>query len=123
MTIGELIRTHREQQGISQQALAETVGVSRTYLGQIERGEAEYPSFFIVMALADALGIRRAVLEFDRDGSIPSALARVANALDLPPDDVEMLRQICYRGAMPYTPEGWRLIYRAIQAATEFPPL
>lgn len=37
--IGEVLRTRRVAQGLSQEAFAEVVGLHRTYVGAIERGE------------------------------------------------------------------------------------
>jgi len=37
--VGEFLRAHRQQIGLSQEAFAEHVGVHRTYMGSIERGE------------------------------------------------------------------------------------
>lgn len=38
-TVGHNLRAHREAQGLSQEAFAEIVGVHRTYMGGLERGE------------------------------------------------------------------------------------
>ena len=37
--IGQLIRTQRTQQGITQESLALQCGIDRSYMGRIERGE------------------------------------------------------------------------------------
>lgn len=37
--VGRNLRAHREAQGLSQEAFAEVVGVHRTYMGAVERGE------------------------------------------------------------------------------------
>jgi transcriptional regulator with XRE-family HTH domain len=37
--IGRNLRTYREAKGISQEAFADELGVHRTYMGAIERGE------------------------------------------------------------------------------------
>ena len=37
--VGANLRAYRERQGFSQEAFAEVVGVHRTYLGGLERGE------------------------------------------------------------------------------------
>ena len=38
-TIGENLRAHRLARGLSQEAFAEILGVHRTYMGSVERGE------------------------------------------------------------------------------------
>jgi transcriptional regulator with XRE-family HTH domain len=38
-TFGRNLRTHREAQGLSQEDFAEALGVHRTYMGGVERGE------------------------------------------------------------------------------------
>jgi transcriptional regulator with XRE-family HTH domain len=38
-TLGRNLRRHREALGYSQEAFADVVGVHRTYLGGVERGE------------------------------------------------------------------------------------
>ena len=38
-TVGTNLRKYREQLGLSQEAFAEKVGVHRTYMGGLERGE------------------------------------------------------------------------------------
>jgi transcriptional regulator with XRE-family HTH domain len=37
--LGRRLRAHREQLGLSQEAFAEVLGVLRTYMGGVERGE------------------------------------------------------------------------------------
>jgi transcriptional regulator with XRE-family HTH domain len=38
-TVGENLRRHRERLGLSQEAFAAVLGVHRTYMGGVERGE------------------------------------------------------------------------------------
>jgi transcriptional regulator with XRE-family HTH domain len=38
-TVGRNLRAYREAQGLSQEAFADVLGVHRTYMGGIERGE------------------------------------------------------------------------------------
>jgi transcriptional regulator with XRE-family HTH domain len=37
--VGRNLRTYRQARGLSQEAFAEVVGVHRTYMGGLERGE------------------------------------------------------------------------------------
>lgn len=37
--MGDNLRAHRESKGLSQEAFAELLGLHRTYMGAIERGE------------------------------------------------------------------------------------
>ena len=38
-TVGSNLRAHRQAKGLSQEAFADVLGVHRTYMGGIERGE------------------------------------------------------------------------------------
>ncbi len=38
-TVGRNLRAYRTERGLSQEAFAEVVGVHRTYMGGLERGE------------------------------------------------------------------------------------
>lgn len=60
--LGEWIRATRSGQGVSQRALADRSGVSRSYLCDIERGRGAQPSFATLDKLAAALGASRADL-------------------------------------------------------------
>jgi len=53
---GELIRLLRERAGLSQEEFAEKVGIHRTYIGGIERGERN-PTLITICRLASALGV------------------------------------------------------------------
>ncbi|GIG38031.1 transcriptional regulator [Cellulomonas pakistanensis] len=56
MTVGRRVRRIRTERGISQEALAGAVGVHRTYLGGVERGERNL-TLRSVERLADRLGV------------------------------------------------------------------
>ncbi|HWO57145.1 MAG TPA: helix-turn-helix transcriptional regulator [bacterium] len=56
MDVGLLVRMLREAERLSQQTLAKRLGVSRTYLSQIERG-ARDPGFALLKKLSKELRI------------------------------------------------------------------
>jgi len=53
--VAENIRRHRQQKGLSQEALADICGLHRTYIGTIERGERNITVNTLAL-IADALG-------------------------------------------------------------------
>jgi transcriptional regulator with XRE-family HTH domain len=60
--LGEWVRRIRLEQGISQRALADRSGLSRSYVCDIERGRGAQPSLTTLDKLAAALGASRADL-------------------------------------------------------------
>lgn len=61
MTVGELIRFHRESSGLSLTALAARAGVARSYLYQVEGGESS-PTIDKLTKIASGLGVPPASL-------------------------------------------------------------
>ncbi|MHB0867738.1 MAG: helix-turn-helix domain-containing protein [Thermoleophilia bacterium] len=55
-SFGLAIRERRLQMGVSQEAFAEIVGIHRTYIGSVERGERNI-SLDNIVRIAEALGI------------------------------------------------------------------
>lgn len=55
-TLGRNLRAHREARGLSQEAFADELGVHRTYMGGVERGERNL-TLRSVERLAEALGV------------------------------------------------------------------
>lgn len=58
---GARVRTERERLGISQEELAARVGLHRTYLGGVERGERNL-GLLNLLRIAKALGVSASVL-------------------------------------------------------------
>lgn len=54
--LGRNLRARRVAEGLSQEAFAEVLGVHRTYIGALERGERNL-QFRTVERLADRLGV------------------------------------------------------------------
>jgi putative transcriptional regulator len=61
------VKEHRERLGLSQEALARQLGVSRQTIVNIERGLSE-PRIFLALAIAGVLGV--AVGELFRKGML-----------------------------------------------------
>jgi transcriptional regulator with XRE-family HTH domain len=55
--LGELVREHREGQGMSQGALGKRIGLSRASIANIERGRQRIPLHHLYR-MADALGVK-----------------------------------------------------------------
>jgi transcriptional regulator with XRE-family HTH domain len=66
--LGGVIRRERRARGLSQESLAALAGLSRAFVGEIERGEVNL-SFSTLVALADGLNISAAtvVADYERD--------------------------------------------------------
>lgn len=60
-TLGAVIRQERLKRGLSQESLAALCGLSRAYVGEIERGEVNV-SFLTLVALAEGLGVTLAAV-------------------------------------------------------------
>lgn len=56
LPLGEAILVRRRRLKLSQEAFGALVGLDRTYIGGIERGERN-PTFLSLLAIAGALGI------------------------------------------------------------------
>lgn len=54
--VGQNLRAYRQERGLSQEAFAEVVGVHRTYMGGLERGERNL-TLRSVERLAERLGV------------------------------------------------------------------
>jgi len=70
--LGANIREIRLNQNISQKALAEMAGLSRTFIAQMERG-ARNASYLSISRVAQGLGVTKSDVMANADvGSIPS---------------------------------------------------
>lgn len=114
-TFAQHVRDRRLQENLSQEELAQKVGISRNYLSQIERGQANNLSWQVREKLSAILGLKDDLETEANDSDIPSSLAAFAQSANLPPDDVAMLARLKYRGKQPTTPEKWELLYNVIK--------
>jgi transcriptional regulator with XRE-family HTH domain len=55
--LSTIIRQRREEQGLSQLALAKKAGVAQGYISSLEAGEKKNPSIGVLKKLARALGV------------------------------------------------------------------
>ena len=56
MTLGSMIQKKRKEIGLSQEKLAESIGKTAGYIGQLERGESN-PSYFTLKELIRILNL------------------------------------------------------------------
>ena len=63
---GSVVRSHRLALDLSQEQLADRVGIHRTYIGSVERGERNV-SLLNIYAIARALGTTPATLFTEAD--------------------------------------------------------
>jgi len=118
---GDRVRAARKAQEMKQAELADKVGISRTYLSQIEQGQARNLSLRLAQGLSEKLGIelpKGGHVEGIEDVEIPSALKEFAEEEGLPEKDQRMLARIQYRGNKPSNAQQWRVLYSVIKATT-----
>ncbi len=56
MKLGQQIRKIREEKGFSQEAFAHEIGIDRSYMGGVERGERNVATLNLIR-IAKALGV------------------------------------------------------------------
>jgi len=125
--VGKRIASLRQMKGFSIPDLAETAGVSKGYLWQLETGEEPNPSLSVVAKIATALGTTAAELLGQpsvkaKKLPIPEKLPRgLKEFLDqqkrkgesVPEDIVRALAQLQSRGLTE-----WEFVYEAIKRTT-----
>lgn len=122
MDLAEKVKTLREARHLSVEGLAETSGVSKPYIWQIESGRRANPTGDVLRKLAAALGTTVAdlvgapeIISKDVLAKIPQGLRDLARRrgkeIGLQEQDVEMLKQIHYRGRRPARLEDWELVF------------
>lgn len=77
--VGRSLRAYREERGLSQEAFADVIGVHRTYMGSVERGERNL-TLKSVERMADRLKVDPLALLGQRAVSSPRARGRTARA-------------------------------------------
>lgn len=77
--LGKHIRTLRVERGLTQDELADQVGITRAYTSFIERG-AKTASLQVLIGIADVLDVSLSELFLDVDRETPKELARLSAA-------------------------------------------
>lgn len=122
MSLKGKLKELRTAKGLSVAELAEQSGVSPPYIWQIEGGKRKNPSGEILHKLASTLGttvgdLIGTSLDIPEASlaQIPASLRRLAKnkatELDMRQEDVDMLKNIHYRGKRPSREEDWELIF------------
>ena len=57
MTVGEYIKTRREECGLTQESLARACGVTMMTIWKLESGKTKAPTVDTLSKIADALGV------------------------------------------------------------------
>ena len=126
MSLSQKIKQLREEKGLSLNKLAETAGVSKAYLSQLENNVSKQPSAEVLFKIASALGTTIADLldkpmrVYTEDlREVPKELRELIDergkTLDIREEDVKMLMNIQYRGRQPTTAEDWECVLRIIR--------
>ena len=126
MSLSQKIRQLREEKGLSLNKLAETAGVSKAYLSQLENNVSKQPSAEVLFKIASALGttiadlLDKPVRVYTEDlREVPKGLRELIDehgeTLDIREEDVKMLMNIQYRGKQPTTAEDWEHVLRTIR--------
>ena len=127
MNLSQKIKQLREEKGLSLGKLAETAGVSKAYLSQLENNVSKQPSAEILFKIASALGttiadlldkpVRVQAKDFYQE--VPDGLHQLikerGDILDIREEDIKMLMNIQYRGKQPKDPEEWEHVLQAIR--------
>lgn len=78
--LGELLRSLRQEKGLTQAQVAKMVGVSSQHYSRIERGEYT-PSLQTFLQLATVLGIDISALDTGEEGKISSTMYEILRLL------------------------------------------
>ena len=124
MTVAERIRALREAKGWSSGQLAKAAEVSRGYLWQLETGGKDRPSVDILERLAEALGVEVTEILGQTQAETPKAalppgllefIRARGTECGVQKSDVEVLKNIHFRGSQPHDPGDWELLFRFLQ--------
>ncbi|UCF68563.1 MAG: helix-turn-helix transcriptional regulator [Acidobacteriota bacterium] len=124
--LGARIRELRDAAGLSLNALAESAGVSKGYLSQLERGEAVNPGYDVLRKIAAAMALPLSTL-LGEDEDVASAprplppslqefVAKKAAEGDPVSDEaLDILARMCRRGRPPRSLSDWNYLYEFLR--------
>ena len=115
--LGRQVLAKRKEKGWSQEQLGKMAEISRNYVSQIERGEADSISIKIINRLAIALGVSPSDLgesSIPSNVMIPPSLRELALQDNLSYEVIDKLVNIPRRGKEPKSVAEWRALYEAI---------
>jgi transcriptional regulator with XRE-family HTH domain len=115
--LGRQVLAKRKEKGWSQEQLGKMAEISRNYVSQIERGEADSISIKIINRLAIALGVSPSDLgesSIPSNVMIPPSLRELALQDNLSYEVIDKLVNIPRRGKEPKSVAEWRALYDAI---------
>ncbi len=123
--LGKRIRELRTARAVKLSSLARKVGISASYLCELETTEGRSPSAVVLCRIADALdtsvhqllGITESRSSPPERQQLPVSLSRARNFYRLSEDEVSLLSTIEYRGRRPRTEEDWFFLISAIRRA------
>ena len=123
--LGQRLKLQRARAGSSLADLAESTGISKTYLVRLERDETANPSLDVLRRIAQALDTTVADLvgapsmQFDEDeATVSPALRAFADEVELPTRELQMLASIRWRkGEEPKTSARWRYVLDSLIAS------
>ena len=115
--LGRQVLAKRKEKGWSQEQLGKMAEISRNYVSQIERGEADSISIKIINRLAIALGVSPSDLgesSIPSNVMIPPSLRELALQDNLSYEVIDKLVNIPRRGKEPKSVAEWRALFEAI---------
>jgi transcriptional regulator with XRE-family HTH domain len=122
MTLAARIRKRMEEKGWTLADLSRESQVAKGYLWEILDGRAKKPSAETLYRIAAALGTSVADLlgrppaqPASAELQVAAELRALADDLNLPEEDVQMLAASRFRKEQPKTKEGWRFLYESIR--------
>jgi transcriptional regulator with XRE-family HTH domain len=122
MSIGERVRTLREEQYLSLSGLADLAGIAKSSLHEIESNHNARPSAESLYSIAEVLGtsigylLGREPAPAPRPAEVfPESLEVFARKKRIPLEDKRGLARAFYQGKQPLKADDWAFLYEALK--------